>query len=125
VPVIDSLLGPLLGRRAAGDEAKWRVPPGVVLRRGRWLPALGGICAGMRGPAAAVTIGRTIVLHPAIAISGALLRHELEHVRQWRERPLAFPLRYVVHHFRFGYRNNPYEVAARRAEAGPTREERS
>lgn len=113
--MIDRLVGPLLGRRSREDLP---IPPGVVLRRGRWLPALGGLFAGMRGPAAAVTVGRTIVLHAGVRLTEPLLRHELEHVRQWRERPLAFPLLYVVYHVRYGYRSNPYEVAARRAESG-------
>ena len=45
-----------------------------------------------------------------------LLRHELEHVRQWRTRPLTFPIRYLLCHLRYGYRDNPYERAARQAE---------
>jgi hypothetical protein len=119
--LIDRLLGSLLGRRVDADVAADvdadAVPPGVVLRRGRWITAVGGLLAGMEAPAAAVTIGRTIVLHPRVRLSDALLRHELEHVRQWQERPLAFPLLYVINHVRFGYRDNPYEVAARHAEA--------
>jgi hypothetical protein len=111
--VIDGLLGPLLGARM-GDGPK--VPAGVVLRRGRWLTAVGGWCAGMRGRAAAVTIGRTIVVHPDVVLDRRLIDHELEHVRQWREHPVTFPARYILNHFRYGYRNNPYEVEARRAE---------
>lgn len=119
------MIGALLGRRSVLEEAERGVPPGVVLRRGRWLPAIGGLFAGMKGSAAAVTVGRTIVLHPRVRLSDALLRHELEHVRQWRERPLSFPLRYALNHFRYGYRANPYEVAARRAEAAARPEERT
>jgi hypothetical protein len=112
--MIDRLLGPLLGRRIDRDVA---APAGVVLRRSRWIPRLGGWLAGLSGPAAAVTIARTIVLHPRARLSEPLLRHELEHVRQWRERPFTFPFRYVWCQIRHGYRNNPYEVAARRAES--------
>ena len=92
------------------------LPPGVALVEGRWMPVLGGLLSGMRHPAAAVTIGSTIVFHPGVAITQRLLRHELEHVAQWRRNPLTFPLRYTWNHFRHGYRDNPYEVAARAAE---------
>jgi hypothetical protein len=118
--VIDAVLGPLLGVRS--DEGP-RVPAGVVIRRSRWLTAVAGRCAGMRGNAAAVTIGRTIIVHPEVHLDDRLLRHELAHVRQWRGQPVSFPVRYVFNHFRYGYRNNPYEVEARRAEAAdPPRE---
>jgi hypothetical protein len=70
----------------------------------------------MGGPAAAVTLGSMIVIHPGVAVGDRLLRHELAHVDQWRRRPVAFPLLYVVRHLRHGYRNNPYEVEAREAE---------
>jgi hypothetical protein len=72
----------------------------------------------MRGAAAAVTLGRTIVVHPDAALDPRLLRHELEHVRQWRRYPLTFPLRYVLCHLRYGYHDNPYEREARAAEQG-------
>jgi hypothetical protein len=92
------------------------LPPGVALRRGRLIPAVGGLLSRMGGPAAAVTLGHTIVLHPDARVTARLLRHELAHVRQWADRPLAFPLLYAWNHLRHGYRNNPYEVAARVAE---------
>jgi hypothetical protein len=112
--MIDRILGPLLGARSEECE---QMPAGVVIRRGRWLTTVGGWCAGMRGRAAAVTIGSTIVVDRAARLDERLLQHELEHVRQWREHPVSFPLRYISNHFRYGYRNNPYEVDARRAEA--------
>ena len=49
-------------------------------------------------------------------ISERLIRHELEHVRQWREAGWTFPLRYAWLYLRHGYRENPYEIAARDAE---------
>lgn len=105
----------LLGQPA---PAPLPLPEGVSLVAGRWLPALGGWFAGTGRPAAAVTIGSTIVVHPEAKVSEALLRHELAHVRQWRERPWTFAVRYAVQHLRYGYRDNPYEVEARKAETG-------
>jgi hypothetical protein len=93
------------------------VPPGVVLREGRLLPALGGFFARMGGPAAAVTLGRTIVVHPRVRLTRRLLAHELAHVRQWGEDPL-FPLRYTVETVCRGYAENRYEREARDAERG-------
>jgi hypothetical protein len=108
----------LLGRRIEppphlrpGD-----VPAGVILREGRLVPRIGGVLARMRSPAAAVTLGRTIVIHPGVPLTRSLLIHELTHVRQWRE-DLLFPLRYSVATLRHGYRDNPYEVEARIAAA--------
>ena len=90
------------------------LPPGVRLRRGRLVPWIGGRLIRSRQRAAAVTLGRTIVVDPAADLTEELLRHELAHVRQWREDAL-FPLRYTLATLRHGYRNNPYEVEARAA----------
>lgn len=92
------------------------LPEGVAARWSRLVPRLGGWLSGMGGPAAAVTLGRTILVHPDAVVTDRLIRHELAHVRQWRERPLTFPLRYAWQHLRHGYRDNPYEEEARRAE---------
>lgn len=105
-------LRPLLGSSA---EAPVALPAGVELRRARWLPALGGLFT-RSGPAAAVTIGDTIVVRPGVPLSERLLRHELAHVRQWRERPWSFPWRYAWCHLRHGYHDNPFEIEARRSE---------
>ena len=43
----------------------------------------------------------------------ARLLHELVHVAQYRRNPVLFPLRYLIHHFRYGYDRNPAEVEAR------------
>lgn len=110
--MLDSLIGP---RRPPGAD----VPPDVAVRTSRWIPALGGRLAGMRKPAAAVTLGRTIIVHPDARLSDRLLRHELAHVEQWRRAPLTFPVRYLWRHLRHGYRDNPYEVEARAAEQFP------
>jgi hypothetical protein len=107
------MLGFLLGTRITPPLD---VPAGVVIRAGSWVPVLGGLLSGHRGAAAAVTLGRTIVVHPGVMLSERLLRHELAHVRQWQRRPFTFPLHYTWLHLRHGYRDNPYEIEARAAE---------
>lgn len=92
------------------------IPEGVAVRAARWLPMIAGKLSGMRAPAAAVTLGRTIIVHPNVQLTGRLLRHELAHVRQWQQHPVTFPARYVINHLRYGYDANPYEVEARAAE---------
>lgn len=111
--MIPGFLRGLLGEPAA---APLSLPAGVEVRRGRWIPAVGGRLSGGRQAALAVTLGDTIVVHPDAPLTDRLVRHELEHVRQWRERPWTFVLRYALAHLRFGYHDNPYEIEARRAE---------
>ena len=96
-------------------ESPAPLPEGVTLRYATWLPAVAGILSRMRGPAAAITFGRTIVVHPRVQITERLIRHELAHVRQWEENRW-FPLQYLMNHLRYGYEQNPYEVEARAAE---------
>ena len=107
------MLGRLLGRRVTRVAA---APQDVVIRTGRLIPAIGGRLSGMARPAAAVTFGRTIIVHPDVHLSNRLLKHELAHVRQWQRAPITFPLRYAWQHLKHGYRDNPYEVEARAAE---------
>ncbi len=111
--MITALVRAVAGRRLVVPGS---VPEDVAILRGRWLPALSGRLAGMRRAAAAVTIGRTIVVHDDAPLTTRLLRHELAHVEQWRAAPWTFPVRYAWQHLRCGYRDNPYEVAARAAE---------
>lgn len=111
--MITALLRAVAGQPLA---VSGRVPEDVVVLRGRWLPVLGGVLAGMKRPAAAVTLGRTIVVHDEASLTTRLLRHELAHVEQWKAAPWTFPVRYAWQHLRRGYRDNPYEVAARAAE---------
>lgn len=106
-------LRPLLG--APLPKAPVTLPNGVELRAGRWIPRLGGLFTRTRR-AAAVTLGDTIIVHPDVQLSARLLQHELMHVEQWRRQPWSFAWRYAWNHLRYGYRDNPYEVAARAAE---------
>lgn len=92
------------------------VPAGVHVLRGRLIPTFAGLLSGMGQPAAAVTLGDVIIVHPHVPLTPRLLRHELEHVRQWRAHSLSFPVRYAWSHLRYGYHDNPYEVEARAAE---------
>lgn len=112
-----SLADRLLGRRLLlpPELPAEMVPPGVVLREGRLVPALGGFLSRLGGPAAAVALGRTIVVHPTAHLTRRLLSHELAHVRQWQADRL-FPLRYSLETLRRGYRGNRYEREARAAE---------
>ena len=103
------VLGRPVAREVMPDGA---IPAHVVLRRGRAIPWLGGFFARMGHPAAAVTLRRTIVLHPDTRVTPELLTHELVHVRQWQKDPL-FPIRYSLATLRHGYEDNPYEVEAR------------
>ncbi len=92
------------------------LPRQVAMKRAAWLPKLAGVLSGFGAPAAAVTLGRTIVVHPSVQITSELVRHELAHVRQWQQERWLFPVRYAWNHMRYGYHDNPYEVAARAAE---------
>lgn len=104
-------------RTILGERVRAEVPAGVAVRRGRWIPAFAGRLSGMGRAANAVTLGRTIIVHPDAELTPRLLRHELAHVRQWRAAPALFPLRYAWGHLIHGYDRNPYEVEARAAEA--------
>jgi Domain of unknown function (DUF4157) len=111
-------LAALLDRVLGPAERLEGVPPGVTIRRGRLVTKVAGLMGGMGAPAAAVTLGSTIVVDRDVPLTARLLTHELEHVRQWREVPL-FPLRYTLESVRRGYWNNRFEVQARDAENGP------
>lgn len=114
--LLELVLRPVLGRRVDPPaELAAGLPDRVVFREGRLVPAIGGVLGRMRGPAAAVTLRRTIVVHPGATLSRRLLVHELTHVRQW-EQDRLFPLRYALESLRRGYRDNRYEREAREAE---------
>lgn len=94
------------------------LPHGVRVQESRLVTRMAGWLAGMKGSAAAVTLGRTILVHPRAALTERLLRHELAHVSQWERQPHAFPFHYVLSHIRHGYGDNPFEAEARAAETG-------
>lgn len=110
-----------LARLVAGGAAPSPVPlpDGVRVRTSRLVTAAGGFLAGMGAPAAAVTLGRTILVRPGTPLTARLMHHELAHVAQWERHPVTFPIRYIRAHIRHGYGDNPFEREARAAEAGP------
>ena len=71
------------------------------------------------GAAAWVPLPGLIVFARPEYITIRLLAHELQHVRQWAYEGWTFPLKYAWAWARagFSYRDNPYEIEARRAEA--------
>ena len=47
----------------------------------------------------------------------SLQRHELKHIEQInREGYIKFSFKYLWYSFKYGYKNNPYEIEAREAE---------
>lgn len=90
-----------------------------LVRSSRRIPTAVGLLT-LRGAngVEAVTIGRVVYVHPVSLNNAALLRHELEHVRQWRAAWLSYPLRYVLGLALCVCRCNGYERAAVRAVAG-------
>ena len=112
VSLVDRIADRLLGPRVPDAELPYPVPPGVVIRRNRVIPAIGGVfMGGGRKRAGAVTLRRTILFDADRPIAPDLIVHELVHVRQWNDDPL-FPLKYCGQWLRHGYRKNPYEVEA-------------
>jgi hypothetical protein len=101
----DALLGPPV-------PVPHPLPPGVVVRTGRWIPVFAGMLGSMSGPAAAVTLRGSIVVYPGHEHDAKLLAHELVHVQQWRK-DRWFPVKYALGSLRHGYWMNPYEVEAR------------
>jgi hypothetical protein len=66
--------------------------------------------------AAAATLGQLVIVRPP-AVPARLLAHEVVHVRQQERLGLLFALAYPLAQLRWGYRANPFEVAARRGAA--------
>jgi hypothetical protein len=114
--IADRILGPVVS--PPPELPPGLLPPDVTLRRGRLIPAIGGMLSRLGGPAAGVALRSTVVIHPDAKPSARLVAHELAHVRQWRADPL-FPVRYTLETLRRGYRQNRYEKEARAAETAP------
>jgi hypothetical protein len=77
-----------------------------------WIPGNKNACG--------LTLGNRIYLRaeycpidPANREAVQLVFHELAHVMQFREKPLLFPIRYLLQHIRYGYTGNPAEGEAR------------
>jgi hypothetical protein len=75
----------------------------------------------LKGEKVAIVIGSTIYLHGTkktdLLTSTAWLRHELLHVQQYQQHgTFLFAIKYLWESFRKGYRNNRYEIEARKAE---------
>ena len=65
--------------------------------------------------ASATTLGRVILVRSGCEHDEHLLRHELEHVRQWREfGVLGFLVRYLAPYVRWRLRGYPHWGAYRR-----------
>ena len=117
------------GRVAAGIWAAPLTALGLTAtllggRVPRWDPEVAALVAtSVRGPmrwflglqgAGAATLGHVVVTRGP-APSPALLRHESLHARQQERLGLLFALAYPLAGARWGYRENPFEVAARDA----------
>lgn len=64
----------------------------------------------------AFAFGGDLFFRSRRTLTQSILRHELEHVKQYMQDGLAMPVLYSVGDAVFGYDNNPYENAARAAE---------
>ena len=82
------------------------------------------ICQSNRGLAylllsrrgfAAITLGRILITVKGLSLH--LWHHEVEHARQAQIWGLLFIPVYLVNQVRYGYRRNPFEVAARKVQA--------
>jgi hypothetical protein len=112
VSLLQMLADQVLGPRVPDSELPHPVPPDVVIRRNRLIPAIGGFfIGGSRRPAGAVTLGRTILWNADCPVTDDLIVHELVHVEQWKEDPL-FALKYCAEWVRHGYHENPFEKVA-------------
>lgn len=90
----------------------------------RWEPTHGALVVQpVRGPmrwflrlqsANAATLGQVVVVRDP-TVSDVLLRHEAQHARQQERLGPLFALAYPLASARWGYRRNPFEVAARAA----------
>jgi hypothetical protein len=90
-----------------GGTVDVAVDPGVALPRAAVMRAF---------DRAAMTVGYVIV--SSEPVEGTLLRHEVEHIRQYeRWGPFFIPV-YLLLAIPYGYRRHPMELAAMRAAEG-------
>ena len=92
----------------------------VYIREKSWIASIAARNLG--AATCALVICHTVYLHgmsrDEFINNPALLRHEVEHIRQWqREGILPFLTKYLWYSFRVVYYNNPFEVAARASES--------
>ena len=84
---------------------------GIERHDGYWLWVGGPVAPG----AAATTIGPLILMRRSAVGDARLLRHELVHVRQYRELGIAgFLVRYLWAYLRWRLRRHPHWAAYRR-----------
>jgi hypothetical protein len=105
----------LIGRPDALPEALAQQYPELTVaryRRGGVPLRIGGWCLGA-ATVSGITLWRTIWLDRHVAWDVGLLLHEVRHVQQFQATP-GFPLRYIWETLRRGYRQNRFEVDARR-----------
>lgn len=110
-----SLTAAVIGRPVTLPEDLLHLFPELAeatYRVGGLLPRVGGWPLGLPS-VAALTVRRTIFLARGVQLHPELLLHELRHVHQFQA-SAAFPLRYAWEWLRHGYRDNPFEVDARR-----------
>jgi hypothetical protein len=93
--------------------------PDFIIKENSFLAKLAA--KKLRSPAAAMVLGKTIHLHnitkAAFLQDERLLKHELCHVRQYKQHGLfGFLGRYLWETLRKGYYQNKFEVEARQAE---------
>ena len=65
-----------------------------------------------------LTLYKLVLVRKSTKSLAYTIAHEAEHVRQWTEEGLfKWPLKYFYYLAKYGYRDNPYEVQARKAGA--------
>ncbi|HEV3475406.1 MAG TPA: hypothetical protein VG602_08575 [Actinomycetota bacterium] len=103
----NTLLGLVLG---ALSFRRPRVVAGVLAFEG----STGSLWVVRRLRRSAVTYGHVVLSVPTLR--GALLAHELHHVRQYERLGIFYIPAYVLIWLVTGYRRHPFERSARRAE---------
>ncbi|MBO9152505.1 DUF4157 domain-containing protein [Chitinophaga sp. GCM10012297] len=93
------------------------------IRENSWVARLAALKMG--SSAIAIVFGRVIHLHgvsrETFLANTRWVRHEVRHVRQYRQHGFfPFLWRYVNDWVRFGYYNSPFEKDARQAEHNAT-----